>query len=503
MGAEQSKEELVYQQVNYGNVEGIKDLRRKGAGLEYVDNEGKTPLILACLRADLLHVAETLIQLGANVNAYRPGSHAGTPLHHAAKRGLDQTVALLLSHGANPLVMNDDCETALDLARAKGHVHVVRMIENYICLFSGWLRELYGPSFLEAFAPQWVSRKIWAVVLPCDSRNLMNPSKFDLAIYPDLQAAQPRTRVALWKAQIEEPKFNQADPALLIVDKATKSRFKFLAALEGDKQQLQRFYDACKGIRSHIGNPSTPAGLPVTNQLQSNPQASTAPAAAGAPIPGEDVELAMAINASIQSAIAEGIPPLTDVQPNTNSTNTNGWGNPSSNASYNGWGMPDATPSSKNAQTQAVETPASSSYNGWAAAPQSQMNNPPNTQSMTEAPPVPSATPSATPSAPPVPDDEFYNGPIQYPSIDTTPVNLTVPPLDIQSGKQGAKDSSSGNDDSSGSCVICLDAPVEGACIPCGHMAGCMSCLKEIKAKKWGCPVCRAKIDQVIRLYAV
>ncbi|KAK9931149.1 hypothetical protein M0R45_018442 [Rubus argutus] len=56
---------------------------------------------------------------------------------------------------------------------------------------------------------------------------------------------------------------------------------------------------------------------------------------------------------------------------------------------------------------------------------------------------------------------------------------------------------------SSTSCIICLDAPVEGAFIPCGHMAGCMSCLNEVKAKKWGCPVCRAKIDQVIKLYAV
>ena len=27
------------------------------------------------------------------------GSHAGTPLHHAAKRGLAQSVKLLLSHG--------------------------------------------------------------------------------------------------------------------------------------------------------------------------------------------------------------------------------------------------------------------------------------------------------------------------------------------------------------------------------------------------------------------
>lgn len=34
MGAHQSKEELVYQHVNYGNIEGIKSLRREGAGLE-------------------------------------------------------------------------------------------------------------------------------------------------------------------------------------------------------------------------------------------------------------------------------------------------------------------------------------------------------------------------------------------------------------------------------------------------------------------------------------
>ncbi|KAK2359763.1 replication factor A protein [Trifolium repens] len=39
--------------------------------------------------------------------------------------------------------------------------------------------------------------------------------------------------------------------------------------------------------------------------------------------------------------------------------------------------------------------------------------------------------------------------------------------------------------------------------IPCGHVAGCMSCLNEVKTKKWGCPVCRAKIDQIIKLYHV
>lgn len=32
------------------------------------------------------------------------------------------------------------------------------------------------------------------------------------------------------------------------------------------------------------------------------------------------------------------------------------------------------------------------------------------------------------------------------------------------------------------SCIICYDAPREGACIPCGHTVGSVSCLKEIKA---------------------
>lgn len=36
MGQRQSKDELLYQQVSYGNAEGIKSLRREGAGLEVI-----------------------------------------------------------------------------------------------------------------------------------------------------------------------------------------------------------------------------------------------------------------------------------------------------------------------------------------------------------------------------------------------------------------------------------------------------------------------------------
>nr|XP_019702279.1 putative E3 ubiquitin-protein ligase XBAT35 isoform X2 [Elaeis guineensis] len=555
---------------------------------QWMDKEGKTPLILACMRHDLLHVAKALIEMGANVNAYRPGCHAGTPLHHAAKKGLEQTVHLLLSHGANPFIMNDDCQSALDVAREKGHYNVVRAIESRICLFSGWLCEHYGPGFLEAFAPKLMSRKIWAVVLPCDSRNPTRPLKFELAIYPELQeriqlrdrreaglpkrvrvrkrlgsncnnkvpgrfrstcrtldkrpqllrvvendrrelrvhstyyhqVAKPRIIISLWKAYIEEPKFNQPDPAVVIIDNATRIKYKFLSANEGDKQQLWWFYNACRGIPQVINNiPETPAGGPMPPPSQINSYAS-ATSTGTHTSNQEDMEIAMAINASIQSAIAEGVP---DVQPVTHTSNTSGWGCSSGHSTNNGWRPPDVAPPSKlNAQACLNESNPSGCHG--CAAPEVGPNNRASQPTMSQSDTafiVPSweAHPTVlVPSAPPVADETFYDGPIHYPSIDSSPVDISMPAVETKPvttevkedtagtpgfSKPGNDEVEEGSRNTSGFCVICLDAPVEGACIPCGHMVGCMPCLKEIKAKNWGCPVCRANVDQVVRLYAV
>ncbi|KAI9195908.1 hypothetical protein LWI28_019278 [Acer negundo] len=443
MGQQQSKAELLYQQVNYGNTDGIKALCRDGAGLEWVDKEGKTPLIVACMNPELHNVAKTLLELGANANAYRPGRLGGTPLHHAAKRGLENTVKLLLSYGANALVMNDDCQTPLEVARAKGYTNVVRAIESHICLFSGWLREFYGPGFLEMLAPQLVSRRIWVVVLPTGSRNPTKPFKLELAIYPSLQDARPRTVIALWKANLEETKSHQSDPSVLILDNSTKTRIKLAPATEGDKRQFQSFCDACKGIPQ------------VNPAFLSNSQ--TPVTQATAPPDAEDLDLAMAINASIQSAMVEA-PIFSSHHDSGASTSSNNSGNASSHSNL-------VTP---------VAHPPKGSGSQWA--------------------------PEAIPSAPPVADAIIEDGPIQYPSIDADPVDIPSPIVEkLPAGTSGMKQ----DEGASSSCVICLDAPVEGACVPCGHMAGCMSCLNEVKAKKWGCPVCRAKINQIIRLYVV
>ncbi|KAF8015851.1 hypothetical protein BT93_H1410 [Corymbia citriodora subsp. variegata] len=465
MGQQQSKDELLYQHASSGNSEGIKALCREGAGLEWIDREGKTPLIVACMTAELYNVAKTLIELGANVNSYRPGRNGGTPLHHAAKRGLENTVKLLLSRGANALVINDDCQTPLDVARAKRYTNVVRAIEGHMNLFSGWLREFYGPGFLEVFAPQLLSRKVWVVIYPCGSRNPTKPFKLELAIYSSMQDAQPRAVVALWKANLEEPKFHHSDSSVTIVDNTSKTRYKFAPANERDRQQLQLFCDACKGIPQ--------AMQPAFLRPAQPPVQATAPPAA------EDLELAMAINASIQSAMQEVPPPFPTQQ---------------------GVGMSASTSWSASAVTSHSDSNVAA-----APAPSKDSCSPSNEIAPAAVPPQNvlgvSENSVSAPSAPPANIEVVEDSPIQYPSIDLSPIDMSAPVTnDLPPvGSSGSKED--GSEETC--CVVCLDAPVQGACVPCGHMAGCMSCLEKIKAKKSGCPVCRTKIDQVIRLYAV
>ncbi|KAL5860050.1 hypothetical protein ACOSQ4_001346 [Xanthoceras sorbifolium] len=467
----QSKEELLYECVSASNVDAIRALHLQGASLEWIDGKGKTPLIVACMDSGLINVAETLIQLGANINAYRPGRHGGTPLHHAAKRGLESTVKLLLYRGANVLVRNDDCHTPLDVARIKGHNSAVRAIENHICYFSGWLREFYGPGFLEALAPHLLTRKIWAVVIPCGSGNPMKPIRFELAIYSTLQDAQPRTVISLLKAKIDEPKFHQADPALNIFDQSTKIRYKLASANEGDKQQLQWLCNACRGIRQVM--PS----IAPQNPLQS--------IQAGAHHqPSEFIGLAVENNNHNAEAI-----------------NANDWENSTSADTHNGWGP--AMVHSEASYSGWMDEQKKEDYNGWgvsSSGPISKQNQ--GVQAHTSFAPVvqtSSGISASAPSAPPIPNELSSEGPIHHPSVENSKADLYVPATEY-----GASTISSVKDEgTSSSCVICWEAPIEAACVPCGHMAGCMSCLNEIKANKGLCPVCRSKINQVIRLYAV
>ncbi|EOX94438.1 XB3 in, putative isoform 2 [Theobroma cacao] len=420
MGDQQSKDELLYQAASAGNVDAIKALCREGAAIEWIDRDGKTPLIVACMNPELIHVVKTLIEMGANVNAYRPG---------------------------------------------------------------------------------------WVVIIPCGSGNPMKPPRFELAIYSTLQDAQPHIVIALWKAKIEEPKFHQSDPSLAIVDQ-TKTRYKLASGNEGDKQQLQWLYGACKGI---------PQVIPSATDLDTqNSSAATARQTAAEPAELDNNQSSGAIRANgwENSAHIErynGWVPAVG-QAHSASSNT-GWMDGPARKDYNGWGASDSRPAGK--QSHHVQTlgdhsrwmdgPTNKDYNDWGVAdsrPSGEQSH--HVQNLADPSPLVQTsavyvTDSSAPSAPPIPKDVLDEGLIHYPSIDPNPADL---PVSVTTG-YGASANDVKEQGGSSSCIICWEAPIEGACIPCGHMAGCMSCLNEVKAKNGLCPVCRGKIDQVIRLYAV
>ncbi|CAL5079994.1 unnamed protein product [Urochloa decumbens] len=383
-------------------------------------------------------MARVLIEMGANVNAYRRGSRRATALHHAADSGAEMVVKLLIIHGADPHIKNDYGETSLELARKKGHLSVVWAIEREICKFRGWMREKYGPD-------SFMTNKIWAVVLPCEAQNPTRPLKLELAIYHSSQLSlrkwrllasqntKPHVVIELWKSQIEEGRLNEEDPSITIFDKETESRHEILSADEGDKQMLHRFYDALRGTTEVVNTvPVQPADPP----LPANP-----------PLALRYVELARAINALVQSARADETVP--HVQAGVSSANTVDWGNLRNNY-LRRYDRPDAL--------------APSMISGHAQV------NPTR-----------------------------YNGR----GVQGTSYNQKNPDASSAEPVKSEANASSSSNPWRRRCVICLDAPVEGACVPCGHMAFCMPCLENVKSKKGPCPICRAAINQVIRLYQV
>lgn len=52
-------------------------------------------------------------------------------------------------------------------------------------------------------------------------------------------------------------------------------------------------------------------------------------------------------------------------------------------------------------------------------------------------------------------------------------------------------------------CTVCMDAPRNAVCVPCGHVAACYACLQTLRERRRRppCPICRAVVRRVQRLY--
>ncbi|GLD97531.1 hypothetical protein PINS_up006221 [Pythium insidiosum] len=62
-------------------------------------------------------------------------------------------------------------------------------------------------------------------------------------------------------------------------------------------------------------------------------------------------------------------------------------------------------------------------------------------------------------------------------------------------------DSATTDSSTRGECMMCVSAHRNAVCVPCGHVAGCKACLSRHVRQHRVCPICRADVETVIRIY--
>jgi len=142
------------------NTEIVKMLLKAGSDPNIKSSEhGNTPLIFATINTNV-EIAELLIHFGADPNTKNddgnsalifavqtsleisklllkyvdpniPGNSGNTPLMFASFKGIYEAVELLLSKGANPLIVNDFGENSITMANENRYTDIVNLLITY------------------------------------------------------------------------------------------------------------------------------------------------------------------------------------------------------------------------------------------------------------------------------------------------------------------------------------------------------------------------------------
>ena len=92
------------------------------------DDDGDTPLHLACMRRNCVAVKLLTSATSPAVNVDAQDKKGDTPLHFACRSGDPEIVEALLRKGADCLIQNEAKQLAIHVACKKGHVDIVKLI---------------------------------------------------------------------------------------------------------------------------------------------------------------------------------------------------------------------------------------------------------------------------------------------------------------------------------------------------------------------------------------
>lgn len=109
-----------------GNYQALAAWLDRGGNLYSLADNGETLLHKAAYRGHL-HMVKDLLKRGITINV--TDTSGFTPLHEAARAGQFLVAAYLMEHGADPVIINKNGNTAQELAREKSP-ELAEMISN-------------------------------------------------------------------------------------------------------------------------------------------------------------------------------------------------------------------------------------------------------------------------------------------------------------------------------------------------------------------------------------
>lgn len=476
-------------------------------------SKGTTPLMAACRnkkrragdRTGL--VVQYLIEFGADVNVVDRTDHKTTALHYAAYANASIATEYLLHAGANAFALNQRGHTPLDVARLRGRKQAAGVLTHHLSIKSGWL-DLATSSLL----PIWKHR--WCVLLACNA----DRTRYELCVFHDPSDAVPEHVMHIDPASRAELVAGSTSRVASWLDKPYM--FTLDRPLVHQGVSGRRFSrDLATGLTHGHGTVQV-KNVQFAAESEQSRYAWMAQLGNGAhlaPTPTVFASAPLASSFVHTSSSGNGDAPLSPLRPHLapsaparRSSNFDLFTAPFSRPSYS----------------------ASSSTASFSPPPRTHLESPttivPAFSDLSVAPPATDAM-GMPPSAPSFRSSEsaYYRGPgshvntldasytastvgaaVAAPSTQAVGLGgATASTVSAAAGAQqqqtpaapGAKIGGSGQD-----CVICMDAVRDAICVPCGHIAGCHACLSAIKRQSMSqavCPICRALVHSVVKIY--
>jgi hypothetical protein len=129
-------ETVLHKACEYEDVELIMYLLGKEADVNAVDDQGKTPLLVALYgyipdEEERLDIVRKFIEKGANVNVMDT-IDKNTPLHLACDKGDNEIVKMLVENKADMKVKNGNGETPYDVAKIRGYKNIASFLSKHM-----------------------------------------------------------------------------------------------------------------------------------------------------------------------------------------------------------------------------------------------------------------------------------------------------------------------------------------------------------------------------------